>query len=76
MTIAAAKATGPDEDKYTQEQKAVGDKEEIVEIHDAKEFSSNEKADNPTQHQESAENAGSPSGVFTNRIEFHKVWFR
>jgi hypothetical protein len=71
LAVTAAKTTGSDHAENAQENKTVGNPEEIVEIYDTKEFSTGEKADDPSKHQQGAENAGCPSEIIDDCTKFH-----
>jgi len=72
---AAAETPCSYKDENTQENKAVCNEKIVVEISDTQEFGTCEKPDNAAQHQQGAENPGSPSEIVNNCRKFHSDWF-
>ncbi len=52
-----------DQAEYAQEEKTVGDEKVVIEVAYAKEFLAGEVADHAGQHEQGAENAGSPAEI-------------
>jgi flagellar motility protein MotE (MotC chaperone) len=75
LTVTAAAAACSYQEKNAQEQETICNEKEIPEIADTKESSACEKANDAAQHQQGAENTGSPSKTIDYCSDFHFDWF-
>jgi hypothetical protein len=75
VLAAATAAACACQDKNAQEQEAICNEKEIIEVSDAKKFIAGEEANNAGKHQQSAENTGSPSEIIDYCNDFHFDWF-
>jgi hypothetical protein len=75
LTAAAAETTCSYQDKNAQEQETIRNEKEVEETSDTKEFGTCEETDDAAQHQQAAENPGSPAEIIDDFAKFHIDWF-
>jgi hypothetical protein len=68
MAIASTEPAGPYQDKNRKQKEAVGNEKVVVKICHAQECGTGKKADDPGQHQQTAENAREIANVIDDIV--------